>query len=100
MIENSIDFTLLARPNGELPIKSRVLITRFSSCYGPSSHGYDFKINYIGALDFIEMFAGSAHMSMAHSKLGMSIGFPMDIRMGYDLCDRRGQLMAWERIRL
>ena len=37
-------------------------------------------------------------MSKAHCDEGMSVGFPMDIRMGYDLNSKRGQAMAWERI--
>ena len=90
MIENSVDFTQMTRTDDWLNAESCILITRFSTDYRPSSHGYDFHIDYEGNIDFVELFAGSAHMS----KAGMSVGFPMDIRMGYDLSSKMGQAMA------
>ena len=98
MVENSVDFTQLVKADDWLNVVSDTLITRFSTDYRPSLHGYDFRIDYEDNVDFIELFAGSAHMSKAHCDEGMSVGFPMDIRMGYDLNSKRGQAMAWEQI--
>jgi hypothetical protein len=48
-----------------------------------------------GKINFLEMFAGSAHLFASSSHHGLAVGSPIDLRTGFDLMTRSGQEKAW-----